>query len=908
MVITPGTLLSHYRLVEKLGEGGMGVVWKAVDTTLDRQVAIKILPESLATDPDRLARFEREARLLASLNHPNIASIYSVHEFAGARFLAMELVEGEDLAQRLRRHPMPVDEALPIAVAIARALEAAHESGVVHRDLKPANILVTPAGHAKVLDFGLAKALFDDHAAAPGNRSLSPTITSAGTAAGVILGTAAYMSPEQAHGRAVDRRADIWSFGCVLFEMLSGTVAFQGESVSDTLALVLRGEPSWNRLPSGTPPAIRRLIRRCLERDPLYRLQAIGEARVILERLPAEPDVPGAMRHPPEPGRSGRRGRVAILAALIGTALASSLLTRSLTPPTARPLRRFVIPVERLGIDVGVSPLISPDGKRAAFTSGDSLWVRDFDALEPRELVGSGSPRYVFWSPDSRQIAYIAAGKLWRVAATGGSPAAITTANIPLGGSTPGGVWTEDERILFAQSASGSGLLTVPAQGGDFGDFIRHDPRVELDFHKPSLLPEGRGLLMIVDRKGTGPDTIELVTLAGERKQLLQLERERLDSPVYSPSGHILYQRDTTTPGIWAVPFSLDSLEVTGTPFLVVADAIWPSVSADGTLLYVQAQLSLQVQLVAVDESGTILERHGDPSPSQRFPAISPDGTRVAFVANDDSRQADIYLQDLTRGNRSRLTFTDDEEEGPAWAGNDWIVFQKNARGSTTVGSTIHARRADGTGDELLLTEGFNPSVSPDLRFLIFSRFGEASAGADPGADVWWLPLTLAGDSMTLHAGEASLFVDMARWQETPLFAPDGRHVVYRSASAGVRDLFVRSFPAGDGPWQVSRGGGGHPRWAPDGDRLYYLSGEDLMEIGVEWAPRIAFGTPRVLFSTGDAGINHRRLFDIAPDGRRFMMMQNVGDSTSRRDALTIVENWHAEFAPGDWNVEAGHR
>jgi serine/threonine-protein kinase len=900
MAIEPGGMLSQYRLVEKIGEGGMGVVWKALDTTLQRHVAIKILPPQFTSDRDRLARFEREAKLLASLNHPGIAAIHGLHEADGERFLALELVDGEDLAQRLERGPLVLDEALSIAQQVAEALEAAHDSGIIHRDLKPANIKLTPSGRAKVLDFGLAKALADDGGAAAGSASLSPTITSAGTMAGVILGTAAYMSPEQAHGRTVDRRADVWSFGCVLFEMLTGAIAFRGESVSDTIAAVLRGDPEWNRLPSDLPIAVRRLLRRCLEKDPRYRLQAIGEARVALERRADEPPEEQPAAAPPRGVRFGTGGVLAIAAGLVIVALLSVLISRSLTPRPERRLRRFTIPVDRLGIDVGVSPLISPDGRRVVYSSGDALLVRDFDALEPRELIDSGRSRYVFWSPDSSQVAYIAGGKLWRVPATGGTPAAITTANISLGGSTPGGVWTEDDRILFAQSASGTGLLTVPAQGGDFSEFIKHDPQVEHDFHKPSLLPDGRGLLMIIDRVGTGADTIGLVTPAGERKTILQLEKERLDSPVYSPSGHILYQRDTTTPGIWAVPFSLAKLETTGPSFLVVADAIWPSVSADGTLLYVQARLSRESRLVLVDHAGKVTERHGDPGRALRYPAVSPDGTRVAYIAPDDNRQLDIYLYDFARGTRSRLTFTEEEEDRPCWAGNDWLVFERIAPGGPSVGSTIRARRADGMGDELELTDGAEPSVSADMTFLIFSRFMHSSDTADPAADLWWFPLSIDDATGILRPGEASLFVDMPRWQSTPLFAPDGRHVVYSSSGAGFADLFVRSFPDGDGPWQVSRGGGGSPRWSPEGDRLYYLKDDLVMEVTVQWQPRVAFGTPRVLFSTEEAGLNHRMRFDIAPDGQHLIMMENVTPSAAREDALTIVENWFAEFEAGE--------
>jgi len=905
MTVEPGAMLSHYRLVEKIGEGGMGVVWKALDTTLQRHVAIKILPPRFTGDRDRLSRFEREAKLLASLNHPGIAAIHGLHEADGERFLALELVEGEDLAQRLERGPLALDEALSIAQQVAEALEAAHDSGIIHRDLKPANIKITSSGRAKVLDFGLAKALADDGGVPTGSASLSPTITSAGTLAGVILGTAAYMSPEQAHGRAVDRRADVWSFGCVLFEMLTGTTTFRGESVSDTIAAVLRADPEWSRLPAATPFGVRRLLERCLEKDPRYRLQAIGEARVALERLSDDATDGRPAAGDPSAGsarrgvRLGAGGALAIAFGLVFVALLSVLITRSITPNPERRVRRFTIPAERLGFDVGLSPMISPDGRRVVYSSGDALLVRDLDALEPRVLIDSGRPRYAFWSPDGSHIAYIAGGKLWKISAGGGAPAAIATASIALGGSTPGGVWTDDDRIFFAQSASGTGLLTVPAQGGDFVPFIKRDPGSESDFHKPSLLPGGRGLLMIIDRIGSGADTIGLVTPTGERKTVLQLEKERLDSPVYSPSGHILYQRDSTTPGVWAVPFSLAKLETTGPPFLVVADAIWPSVSADGTLLYVQARFSRMVQLVSVDQNGKVVERHGDSTPGMTAPAVSPDGTRVAYVALDDNRQRDIYLYDFASGTRTRLTFDEEDEDHPAWAGNDWLVYEKG-RGTSRLAATLHARRVDGLGDEVELTEGLEPAVSGDVKFLIFSRTDFSADTTDPAADLWWLPLSFDDATGSLLAGEASLFVDMPRWQSMPRFAPDGRHVVYSSSGAGFTDLFVRSFPGGDGPWQVSRQGGASPRWSPKGDRLYYLDEDRMMEVAVQWQPRVAFGTPRAIFASDEIGIDYRRRFDCAVDGRHFLMMEDSSPSTARQDALTVVENWSAEIVSGE--------
>ncbi|HKZ53169.1 MAG TPA: protein kinase, partial [Candidatus Acidoferrales bacterium] len=730
-----GKKISHYSITAKLGEGGMGEVYRATDSRLGREVALKVLPEVFAADSERMARFQREAQVLASLNHPNIAAIYGLEEDSGTHALALELVEGPTLAERIAHGPMPVDEALLIARQVAEALEAAHERGIIHRDLKPSNVKLTPAGQVKVLDFGLAKAFGPE--ATEEDISKSPTLTMASTQAGVILGSAAYMSPEQARGKPVDPRADIWAFAVVLFEMLTGKQLFGGETVSDSLAAIIRQEPDWASLPNGVSVAVRKLLRRCLVKEPRQRLRDIGEARIALEQI-----ISGAEPLEGEPApvvalASHRKQALLWVSSLILGLVAGGAIVWSLRPRTPEsPLRKFELPVVELGTEIGRTPVISPDGRRIAYWSGKGLWVREFDRLEARQIVSGGNLRFPLWSPDSHNLAYVAEGKLWKVSIDGGDPSVVATINFNLGGSTPGGVWTEDGRIIFAPSATGSGVLTVSAQGGDFASFIERDPTTESDFHKPSLLPGGKGILFIIDRKEGGPDTIGVVS-GRTRKVVLQLPNEYLDSPVYSPTGHLLYQRNTTNPGIWAVSFSLERLEASGEPFLVVPAASWPSLSSDGMLAYVRGTLTRRGELVWLDRNGKIVGSIGESQQGLDGPALSPDGRWVAATAQDENFKWDVYLFDALRKTRTRLTFTDTDDMHPTWMPDGKQVLFATEGPSGDAGATsVQSKAADGSGPVRTLAPGSEPTVSPDGKTLLFVNIGEGTT-----YDLWQMPL-----------------------------------------------------------------------------------------------------------------------------------------------------------------------
>jgi len=866
MSLAPETPLLHYRLVERLGAGGMGVVWRAVDTTLDREVAIKVLPDAFALDAERLARFEREAKLLASLNHPNIATVHGLHEARGVRFLAMELVAGEDLAERLTRGRVPVDEALRIAHQMAQALEAAHESGVVHRDLKPANVKITPAGAVKVLDFGLAKAFAADPGARAASPSHSPTITSAGTLAGVILGTAAYMSPEQAKGKEVDRRADVWAFGVVLYEMLRGRRLFEGETISETLAAVLMKEIAWDALPADTPPRIQRMLRRCLQRDPRSRLRDMGDARLVIEEVLAGADREEIQRRP-------RSWSAALWAASVLAAIATGVaLDRFVPRPApARPLRKFELSVP----DVDVAR-ISPDGRRVAYVSDGKLWVRDLDRLESRPLDGTEGAGVFFWSSDDAWVAYLADSKLWKAPAGGGKPTMICDLPGPEGNFWgAGGVWDRDGTILFTTGRTG--LQRVSAQGGDPRSVLEPQPVEERAFHGVNALPDGRGVVFVVQRTGEGRPKLDTLAVyaAGKKKILLQVEGQWLMAPVYSSTGHILFRREPDNPGIWALPFSPSDLEVTGEPFLVVANGGPPSVAADGTLVYIPGGSEGDVQPAWVDRGGKLLGTIGEPLSARLFPVLSPDAGRVALTM-DDGNKSDVWVYDVIRGTRARLTSTGDATH-PGWSPDGKrIVYH---RGKSTADFHLWLASADGTAQAEDLGPGWNGSFTPDGKSIVHIRkSGEISV------------LSLDGDRRSFPIPNVQ---DGAMGRQV---SPDGRYLAYVSWDSGSPEVYLTRFPAGDGRWQVSVGNGAVPRWDGSGRRLFYARDHDILEVDVASGAEPRLGMPKKLFTRKrhfGSGISG---FDVTADGQRFVVFQNAGEQEFA-PTIAVIENWFAEFA-----------
>ncbi|MDO8632398.1 MAG: protein kinase, partial [Phycisphaerales bacterium] len=799
MALNAGMKLGPYEIVSPLGAGGMGEVYRARDARLDREVAIKVLPEAFARDAERVARFQREAKLLASLNHPHIAAIYGFEEANAIRFLVLELVEGETLAERLQAGSLPIEDALHVGRQIAEAVEAAHEQGVIHRDLKPGNVKITADGKVKVLDFGLAKALSADTSAS--SIQHSPTITMQHTSPGVVLGTAAYMSPEQARGKPVDKRTDIWSFGILLYECLGGHRPFDGETTSDLIARILEREPDWSALPPGTPPTVQLLLRRCLAKDRNKRLRDIGDARIELNHAIADPTssslglaadamAAGSLRHD-----RGRR-RLASTAAWIALAgILAALISWNLKPEPQTPVRRFTIADKDYEPAQGIA--ISPDGRKIVFSAKGRLWVREIDRLEPRELPGTDNATQPIWSPDSTRIAYATENKLWHIPSQGGTPTAIGTlpgAVLPVGGLS----WTEDERIMVA--TGNAGLYEVSARGGEMRTILDVDPATEEDFHHAASLPGGRGVLFTIHRRGGGPDKIDLWTPAG-RKTLLEMEGERFDNPVYSPTGHILYTRSTTTPGLWALPFSPSDLAVTGAPFLVAPDAERASVSQDGTLVYFRGTASVLQHMVWVSREGELLGAVGQAQPVLDRPRLSPDGTRIAVAARDpDSRN--LWIHDIARGTKMRLTFDRLSPSGPIWIpGRNAIAHStgSGAKGSAWI------RQAGGSGEAEELPITFPTSCSSDGKFLLYQV--EDDNGTD---DLWYVRLDGEGEPKPLIQGRTQ--------DRNGVFSPDGSLVAYEYRDSGLEEVFLTNFPSGEGRWQVSVNSGTEPRWSPKGD------------------------------------------------------------------------------------------
>jgi len=803
--IQAGQTLQHYRLIDKIGEGGMGVVWRAQDTTLDREVAIKVLPEALAADSDRLARFEREAKLLASLEHPNIASVYGLHASASSEqaprvhFLAMELVPGEDLAHRLVRGPMSVVDALGVARQVAEALDCAHGNGIIHRDLKPANILLTPDGKAKVLDFGLAKAFETDAAGGNTSPSMSPTLTSAGTMAGTILGTAAYMSPEQARGRVADKRSDIWSFGCVLFEMLAQGRIFDGETISDTLAAVLKSDPDWERLPSGLPRSAHRLLRRCLQKDPRQRLHAAADARIEIDDALAAPHDEHAVESTPSRSRPWLLPVVALLALVAGAAIAWSLRPQPDPPPT----RRFVITGEDPAEQPG-DPRISPDGRRIAFVAQRKLQIRDLDRVESRTIDGTDGVSEPFWSPDGRQVAYFADSKLWKVEIVGGDPTPIC--DVEDGGDA---VWDVDDTITFL---NGRTIHRVSARGGDAEVFFEAARSEITDFHGLDLLPDGRLVLTVHDTDQAM--AIEIWT-GDERKRVLEFSEAALNNARWAESGFILYARSRNNDGIWALPFSTSSGEATGEPFLVAADAARPSISRDGTLVHVVRDLAGGVQLSWITADGEIGPDIGQPQADMYIPALSPDAASVVVTGLEES-EWDLWLHGVVRGTKTRLSFTDNIEGGATWSpdGTRVLFFHPVFVGTPSVYSVP----ADGREDPHKIVQGALQTLSADATQMVFQRDDEKS-----GSDLWTMP--------TDGGREAEIFLQTAADEGTPRLSPAGGLVAYRSDESGRNEIYIRPFPSGPGKWQVSLEGGNWPVWSRDGKRLYYEQGDAIHRV-----------------------------------------------------------------------------
>jgi eukaryotic-like serine/threonine-protein kinase len=893
MPIQSGTHLGPYEILSAIGAGGMGEVYRARDPKLGRDVAIKVLPEAFARDAERMARFQREAKVLASLSHPNIATIYGLEDSGSTRALVMELVEGPTLADRIKQGPIPVDEAVRLARQIADALEYAHERGIIHRDLKPANVKVTNDGAVKVLDFGLAKALEGDPSSI--DISTSPTISRMATMQGVLLGTAAYMAPEQAKAKTVDRRADIWAFGCVLYEMLTGKQAFTGETVTDTLASIIKEEPDWSRLPAGTPMRVRVLLQRCLQKDPKQRLQAIGDARIALDEV-----LSGAPEGTVSPAAPLWRrvlpwAVAATAAALASVAFWAPWRGASTFAPTEPMRLQIALPEEKAILAFTGVFALSPDGRQLAFAASGSdgvqrIWVRALDSLEARPLPGSEAAILLlfFWSPDSRFIAFDAGGKLKKIPIAGGPAETICDLN----GTAAGGSWNGDGVIIFG---TGSGLMRVSAAGGSASPLTTLDPsRLEGAHITPSFLPDGRHFLYL--RVSSKPENTGIyvgsLDVKPEQQSLNRLVATQ-DQAAYLPSsvadsGHLLFVRDGA---LLAQPFDARRLGVTGDA-VTLAEGLGSflnfgffSASTNGVLVY-RAGTAEGYQLTWYDRQGKILGTAGEPANLFFNVNLSPDGTHAA-VSRLDAQGLVIWSIAFSRGTSARFTFGSAGAQYPVWSpdGNR-IIFASNREGNFN----LYQKLASGAKDEELLLKSnedkYPTSWSRDGRFLLYT-----TVGPQQKTDLWVLPLE--GDKKPFR------FVGPEFNQRVGHFSPDGRWVAYVSDESGRDEVYVRPFSSspggasGSGKWLISKNGGTTPRWRGDGRELYY-SGLDgkLMSVEVTTNPNFEVGSPKILFqaplvSTAAAPFS---AWDLTADGKRFLFAAPT--ARSAQAPFTVVLNW----------------
>ena len=869
MALTSGTRLGVYEVIAHIGEGGMGQVYRARDTKLNRDVALKVLPDEFAGDAERLARFTREAQTLASLNHPAIAHIHGLEESGGVRALVMEFVEGEDLSQRIARGAIPLEEALPIAKQIAEALEAAHEQGIIHRDLKPANIKLRSDGAVKVLDFGLAKALAPEPGSGSAtHQSLSPTITSPAmvTGVGVLLGTAAYMSPEQAKGRQADKRSDIWAFGCVLYEMLTGHRPFDGEDMTEVLGAVVRLEPNWEALPPDVPPPIRALLQRCLVKDRRKRIADIAAALFVLDHQT------GVVT--PVPGRSSRIAwLVAALAtiALIATAIVALRMSRS-GAPASDPVQFTIAPPENTsfrgpaagGTGTIAQLAVSPDGRNIAFMAGAQsefqLWLRPVASADTRAIQGTEGAAFPFWSHDSRFIAFFAGGKLKKVAIAGGPP--IVLADAPAG---RGGSWNRDNVIVFNRSL-GSGLFRVSSAGGE-ATAVTTLADGEDEHRWPHFLPDGTHFFYT---GVTGaccpppkPGTIKIGSLDQNEPAVALLQA---DSSASYGSNHVLFARDQT---LMAQAFNPDTRQLVGDAVPVTerisaegSRYVSASVSENGTLVYARGGSTDPLQLTWFDRAGKSLGTLGEGGVDVNL-SLSPGERQVALALRSGSPEnLDIWTIDIARSLRNRVTSDAQPEGWPVWSPDGTrIVFGSGARG---VGELPEKARlvqtlVNGSGaNETLLEAVDTPSRpcgprqctlvptdwSTDGRFVLYTFFGTFPQTLD----IWALPLF--GDRKPFPV----IHTEFAENQGT--FSPDGRWIAYTTDETGQANVYVQPFLRAGGKHRISPNGGRNPHWRADGRELFYLDANGTMT-AVPIDATDTFGLPKALFPTGSVSFNN---------------------------------------------------
>lgn len=911
MSLAVGKKLGVFEISTLLGVGGMGKVYRARDTKLGREVAIKVLPEEFANNRDRLARFQREARLLAALNHPNVAHIYDLEEADGVRFLVMELVEGETLADRISNGPLPLDEVLKYFGQIAEGLEAAHQQGVIHRDLKPANIKITDDGKVSVLDFGLAKAA-EARSSSSGAELTSPwNADGAGTSIeGQVLGTPAYMSPEQARGKPVDKRTDIWAFGCCLYESLTGCRPFQGETGSDTLAKILTADPGWENLPEHTPPPLRQLLERCLAKDLRSRLCDIGDARIELSQIADNPRGSSAAPALPAGVIGIRRSRLVAgaLLCLIGGLLAGATVWSVVRPgllvdkpfgseqgvirttidlPAEAPIRAA------LGARVVGVPLfaLSADGSRLTYAGGKEgeamLYLRPMDRLESSPLPGTRGAHSPFFSPDGQCIGFFAGGKLKKIGIGEAQPVVICDARNPMGAS-----WGRDGTIYFAESVTdvaplNRGLMRVRDSGGTPEWLTHTEGDANIVAHAwPCALPDGKSVVFTLISYSKASLSIAALSLqTGTWKVLLR----QATNPRYVPTGHLLFRSSQTGGSMHAARFDISSLQVIGPRVPILPMAFSPALSDTGSLVHVPSALRDSDDVQYPARALVWLNRDGESEPLNAplrpyFSArTSPDGNLLAVTISTE-RGYDIGFYDLERETLSRLNF-EGSNRAPVWTSDGRrIVFSSDHGGKVF---NLYSAPTDGSAQPQRLTHAdatqFAASISPDDRTLAIIQFQPST-----GSDIYTLPLDGNGKSEAL--------IQSKFFESMPMFSPDGRWLAYFSDETGQQEVFVQSYPDLASKWQVSNQGGHSPKWSPKGDQLFYRNGAAMFAVAIETEPDFKPGRPQLLFENPVLESSSTASYDVSRDGQRFIMPGLPEADRTEVRQLIVVQNWFEEL------------
>ena len=921
-----GHTLAHYKILRQLGKGGMGEVYLADDTKLDRQVAIKVLPDAVRHNPERLARFRREARAAASLTHPNIATIYALEEAmlendgagdgdrhdVGARravplqFIVMEYVEGESLKDIIPSDGMDLDTFFDTFIPLADALAHAHSHGRIHRDLKPANIMIAEDGTPKILDFGLARiidpdpvqAVYEDTETTPEIGPEDPTVTMKPedhenvpkgvpslTRGGQLMGTPQYMSPEQAERRETDARTDIFSFGVVMYEALTGQRLFDGETLESIIGRILEAEPqAVTELKPVTPHQLWWTMRKCLQKDREKRTQTTRELHTELQDVQQEVQsgtelvdkrtIPPSEPVERKPVPFWRRS-VALAVATVITALATWFTAAHLLTPPEPPVRKFSIPWPGTHHPVS-GPVISPDGTMIVYPQAGRLWIRDLNKLESRSITDSEYSLFPLWSPQSDFIIHSSlkdgAWTLSKVSAQGGP--GTTLCPLP---STAESTWGPDGTIVVGFA---TGLHTVSAKGGDLQVLALPDTgNGEISLFNPELLPDGKTLLIdVLYNNGEGG----LLLLSEDTRIPIHREREYVADLTYSPTGHILYQHGwPVSKGIWALPFDVSTLTVTGDPFPVASDGIAPSVSEDGTLVY-RSGVGTMSQLTWVDRNGQVTGTIGSAREGILDAVLSPGEKRIAASVGGD-----IWIYEMERDAWSPLTRDPANDLHPTWSpAGDSILFASRRTGAWDLFITA----ADGSGEARSFLTGLQgtalgPHWSSDGQYLVYYSHGNRSR------DLW---------RYALHENRPPEILLATRFEEAlAQISPDGRHVAYQSNESGRLEIYVRRFPGGEGKWPVSTSGGRHALWSGTGDELFYMTGNTLMVVPVKTSPDFWAGMPQALFTAQvqvDVSSANFRRYDVSGDGQRFVVVQTVEEAEQATQTITVVENWAKEF------------